>query len=141
VGAKTVALRAIGGVWAFVGLSGLVPLLYVSIGIGAERDPRELYLSSKLLTLVIAGWPLVLATIGGFAAMFAFFFRYRWGLYVAMFLSSVWLVAIPLRLTFAMAGAGPVTSVRVLAIVGLLTPPLCMIALCLLPSVRGAMNR
>jgi hypothetical protein len=135
------ALRAIGGVWAFVALSGLVPLLYVVGGIGAARDPRELYLGSKLLTFMITWWPLLLATVGGFAAMFAFLFRYRWGLYLSLLLSMVWLVAVPLRLTIETFKTVPLTPVRTLWIGGLLFPPLCMAALCLLPSVRSAMNR
>ncbi len=134
-------LRVIGGVWGFVALSGFVPLFSVAIGVGAEQDPRELYLGSKLLTLILAIWPLTLATVGGFATMYAFFFRHRWGLSLAMLLSVVWFLAFPLRLAIWRIGEGPLDGWVALGLAGFLAPPLCMIAICFSSSVRSAMNR
>jgi hypothetical protein len=57
-----------------------------------------------------------------------------------MLLSVVWLVAFPLPLVLQFI-AGPLSAVQVLALEGLMAPPLCMTIICLLPSVRRAMNR
>jgi hypothetical protein len=138
---QSVALKVIGSVWAFVVLS-VLPLLRAAVtAVGNEQNPRNLYLGSRLLTLVLDEWFLVLVTFGGLAAMLAFFLRYRWGLYVAELLSLLCLVTFPWRFALDVVSERRVDPFLVLALAGQVVAPLCMIAICLLPSIRSAMNR
>ncbi len=73
-------LRLIGLVYGvFVGLGGLIPLLYILVG-SADQDWRTGLAWKIALTLVAAA---------GFLTMYAFLVRKRWGRYLGILCSGV----------------------------------------------------
>jgi hypothetical protein len=131
-----IGLRLIGVVHGiFVGLGGLIPLLYILLG-SADQDWRAGLASKIALTLVAAA---------GFLTMYAFFARNRSGRYLGILCSGLLFLSfsVPLAAWWLFGSRGPVAAplVGALYVGARVLVPIGMITICLSPAVRGAMNR
>ncbi len=140
-------LRTIGLVYGlFIGLGGLVPLVYLGLGLAvASREQGGLpWEALPALGLAVASCSLISAV--GFALMYAFWARRRWGRRLAISFNSVCMAALIVLVAYARLTAPSPWEVKdALLAVGvaltLLLLPAAITWFCLRPQVKALLDK